>query len=248
MNLLAIFGAIAVGVSLGLTGGGGSILTVPVLVYLVGIPPAEAVGLSLMVVGLAAASGAIQYARAGDFHVPTALSFALSGMLGALIGAQFTRMVSPQVLMGLFGLLMLVVAVRMLGKRPKEDTDISGFRLGPCLIAGSLTGVLTGFLGVGGGVLLVPAMLRFAHLPMRMAAGTGLAVISTNSLVGWVAHLGDSPFRFETGVLFAAFAVAGAVLGQYLSPKLPVKRLRQGFAAMLLLTAALVFGRTFLMG
>src|SRR5688572_22956449 len=114
MNPLAWLGAALIGLSLGLTGAGGSIVTLPVLVYLAGVPPREAVGLSLLVVGAAAAAGAVLRWRSGDFHPRAALLFALSGMSGAWLGGKFTRLVSPDLLMALFAVLMLGVAGRML--------------------------------------------------------------------------------------------------------------------------------------
>ena len=240
MNPFAWLGAAVIGLSLGLTGAGGSIVTLPVLVYLAGVPPREAVGLSLRVVGAAAAAGALQRWRAGDFHVRAALLFALSGMSGAWLGAKFTRMVSPDLLMALFAVLMLIVAGRMLWSRDGETVMSPECRPWRCLGAGAGTGILTGFIGVGGGFLLMPALVRFARLPLRMATGTSLAVIAINSAAGFAAHLGDGPVDWKLAGLFSGLAVTGALAGNALSAKLPVKRLRQGFAAMVLATGAAV--------
>lgn len=244
MNLLAILGAVAIGLSLGLTGAGGSILTLPVLVYLAGVPPAEAVGLSLFVVGVAAAVGAIQRARAGDFHAGAALMFGLSGMLGAAIGAQFTALVPGAVLMTCFAGLMLVVALRMLRGRADETEPSPDCQPLRCLVAGFGTGVLTGFVGVGGGFLLMPALMRFAHLPVRMATGTSLAVIAANSAIGWISHLPVSVGRPDLMLLFGSLAVAGILIGKHLAAKLPPKRLRQGFGGMVLVTGLVVLWRS----
>lgn len=245
MNLAAILGAIAIGLSLGLTGAGGSILTLPVLVYLAGVPPTEAVGLSLFVVGLAAAAGAVQRARAGDFHARAAMMFGASGMVGAALGSRFTAMVPGEVLMGSFAVLMLVVAARMLGGRKEGSEPSPDCQPARCLVAGAGTGVLTGFVGVGGGFLLMPALMRFARLPIRTATGTSLAVIAVNSTVGWLSHLPTSAGRPELMALFGCLAVAGTLIGKRLGAKWSATRLRQGFGVMVLVTGVLVLWRSF---
>jgi uncharacterized membrane protein YfcA len=243
MNPLAWLGAVVIGLSLGLTGAGGSIITLPVLVYLAGVPPREAVGLSLLVVGAAAAAGAVQRWRRGDFHPRAALMFAAAGVAGAWVGARFTRWVSPGVLMVIFAVLMLAVAIRMLAARDEAVEMSPECRPWRCLGAGGAAGMLTGFLGVGGGFLLMPALMKFARLPLRMATGTSLAVIAFNSAAGFVAHLHDAPLNRPLAAAFTTLAVAGSLAGNALAGRLPVKRLRQGFAAMVLLTGALVLWR-----
>lgn len=240
MSPLVIAGAVAIGLSLGLTGAGGSILTLPVLVYLAGLPPDEAVGVSLFVVGAAALVGAIQRWKSGDFHPQAALMFAGAGMLGAVVGARFTSLVPGAVLMGLFAALMIVVAVRMFFGKEGETPPLPECKPTRCLLAGGGTGVLTGFIGVGGGFLLVPAMMRFAKLPLPMAAGTSLAVIAANSLVGGLSHLPSVSGHWPLTAIFAALAAVGTLAGKYLSEKLPTRRLRQGFAVMVLITGAMV--------
>ncbi len=244
MNPAAIAGAVAIGLSLGLTGAGGSILTLPVLVYLAGVPPAEAVGLSLFIVGLAAAAGAIQRFRAGDFHVHAALMFGAAGALGAALGARFTAMVPEAVLMAAFAALMIIVALRMLRSTSGEAEPAPDCQPRRCLLAGAGTGLLTGFIGVGGGFLLMPALMRFARLPIRVATGTSLAVIAVNALAGWLSHLPGSAARPSLMALFAGLAVLGTLVGKALANRLPAQRLRQGFGAMVLVTGGLVLWRS----
>lgn len=244
MNLLTIAGAVAIGLSLGLTGAGGSILTLPVLVYLAGLPPHEAVPVSLFVVGSAALVGAVQRWKSGEFHGRAALMFGLSGMAGAALGARFTSLVPASLLMGAFGLLMLLVAWRMFlgGEVPDEIApECKPFR---CLLAGAGTGILTGFMGVGGGFLLMPALMKFARLPIRVAVGTSLAVIAVNSLIGWISHGAMEAGRGALTLLFTAFAVVGTVAGKYLSIRLPERQLRRGFAGMILATGVIVLWRS----
>lgn len=244
MNPVAVLGAAVIGLSLGLTGAGGSILTLPVLVYLAGVPPTEAVGLSLFIVGVAASAGAIQRFRSGDFHVRAAMLFGIAGALGAALGARFTSMVSAELLMGSFAVLMVVVAVRMLrpgNDGPEPAPDCQPLR---CLLAGAGTGILTGFVGVGGGFLLMPALMRFARLPIGMATGTSLAVIAINSAVGWLAHLPTSIQRPELMAVFGGLAAGGTLLGKLLAAKLPARRLRQGFGAMVLVIGGIILWRS----
>ncbi len=243
MNPLAWMGAAMIGLSLGLTGAGGSIITLPVLVYLAHVPPLEAVGLSLLIVGAAAAAGAYQRWKAGDFHAKAALNFALAGMAGAWLGAKFTRMVAPEVLMAIFAGLMGVVALRMLLSRDGETPDDSECHTVRCLGAGGGVGVLTGFIGVGGGFLLMPALVKFARLPLRVATGTSLAVIAFNAAAGFAAHFGDGPTDWKLAGVFSSLAVAGSLAGNKIASRLPVKRLRQGFAAMVLLTGSWMLWR-----
>lgn len=246
MNPLALLGAALIGLSLGLTGAGGSIITLPVLVYLAGLPPKDAVGLSLFVVGAAALVGALPRLRSGEIHLKAGLMFALSGMAGAAGGARFTPLVSGKVLMIVFAVLMLVVAINMLLNAKVESTKESECRPVRCLLAGLGVGLLTGFIGVGGGFLLMPALVKFAKLPLRVATGTSLAVISFNSAAGFVSHFGEAPPRWTLAFAFAGIAAAGVLLGSYFAKQLPVARLRQGFAFMVIITGAFVLWQSWM--
>ena len=240
MNTLTILGAALIGLSLGLTGAGGSIITLPVLVYLAGLPPKEAVGLSLFVVGAAALIGALLRIRAGEVHLKAALMFALSGMAGAAGGALLTPLVSGRVLMLIFAFLMLVVALNMLMGGKKEPSMLAECKPLRCVLAGLGVGVLTGFIGVGGGFLLMPALVKFARLPLRMATGTSLAVITFNSAAGFISHFGEAPPRWTLALTFAGIAALGVLAGGIFAARLPVTRLRQVFAFMILVTGGFV--------
>lgn len=244
MNTLALLGAALIGLSLGLTGAGGSIITLPVLVYLAGLPPKEAIGLSLFVVGTASLVGAIQRIKCGEIHLKAGLMFALSGMLGATGGAQLTSLVSGNVLMMIFAVLMIVVAFNMLMGAKIEPSKEAECRPGRCLLAGLSVGILTGFIGVGGGFLLMPALVKFAKLPLRVATGTSLAVISFNSAAGFVSHFGEAPPRWTLAFTFAGIASVGVLLGSSFARQLPVSRLRQGFALLVILAGAFVLWQT----
>lgn len=240
MNTLALLGAALIGLSLGLTGAGGSIITLPVLVYLAGLPPEEAVGLSLFVVGAAALVGAVQRLRSGEIHLKAVLMFAISGMAGAAGGARLTPLVSGRVLMIIFAVLMLAVAINMLRGSKIEPSVMAECRPARCLLAGLGVGVLTGFIGVGGGFLLMPALVKFAKLPLRVATGTSLAVISFNSAAGFVGHFGEAPPRWAIAFVFAGIAAGGVVVGSGFAKRLPLARLRQAFAFMVVATGSFV--------
>ena len=228
--IFALVLAFGIGLSLGLLGSGGSIVTLPVLVYVAGVPVAAAVGMSLAIVGGASVAGAWLKHRQGLVHWRAAALFGGAGMAGSLAGAQFTRLVSPGVLMLIFAALMAVVAWRMLTRRGDEGIEpLPDCRPVRCALAGLVVGVLTGFVGVGGGFLIVPAMILFARLPMAMAVGTSLAVIAANSLAGWLGHLGREPFAWGMTGAFLLVALAGMAAGVRGCGRVQAVTLRRGF-------------------
>jgi uncharacterized membrane protein YfcA len=234
MNAAALLGAVLIGLSLGLTGAGGSILTLPLLVYLAGIPPQEAVALSLLVVGSAALAGAWQRARLGEIHAPAVIWFSISGMIGAAVGARFTHGIQAEFLMLSFAGLMLVVAARMLlqgSGNVEPEADCRPLR---CFTAGAMVGLLTGFLGVGGGFLLMPALQKFAKLPVRVATGTSLAIIAVNSTAGFFSHAGKTSIHWEIAGLFSSIAVLGVLLGGRFAKRISPRHLRLSLAVLTL--------------
>lgn len=239
--MIAFTLTLGIGMSLGLLGSGGSIVTLPVLVYAASVPASSAVGMSLAIVGGASAAGALWKYRQGLVHGPAATLFGITGALGSLVGAQWTRLVSPGVLMLIFAGLMIVVAVRMLTTRGDETIqprpDCHPVR---CSLAGLFVGLLTGFIGVGGGFILVPAMILFARLPMATAVGTSLVVITVNSLAGWLGHLGHQPFPWTLTGAFLIAALAGMAAGARLSGRIKPRTLRLAFGWSVLAVAGLV--------
>lgn len=235
----SLFG-FAIGLALGLLGGGGSILTVPVLVYVVGQTPQAAVVASLMIVGTNSAMGAFFHRLHGTLNWRVALLFGGSGMGTAYLAAGLSAAVSPNLLMIFFALLMLAVAGLMLGqKRPADDqARFKGLTI--TILSGAAVGVLTGFLGVGGGFLIVPALVMLVGLPMAQAVGTSLIIITMNSLAGFLGHLHGQQFDMATVVVIAIFAltgIAGAFTGTRLAKRLHPDRLRQLFAIFVILLA-----------
>lgn len=225
----------AVGLSLGLIGGGGSILTVPILVYFLGVSPHEAITMSLAVVGATSLFGSFLHYRQSNVDVRTGLLFGSAGILGAFVGSPLTRLVSPEALLTIFGILMFVVAMAMIWRRRhrlEEGEEIPHYAKG--IMAGFGVGILTGFLGVGGGFLIVPAMVFFGGITMKKAIGTSLFVIFLNCVAGLIGHLGGGSFDWFLATMVIGLAVSGAAIGTMLSNRIAPHRLQTVFAVLVL--------------
>jgi uncharacterized membrane protein YfcA len=238
-HLLAMVLGALVGVSLGALGGGGSIITTPVLVYVAHVPPEKAVGMSLFIVGTTSLAGALLHMRRGNVVVGTGLLFSLTGVVGSFLGSTGTHLVPRRLLMLLFSCLMAFAACIMWRGAAAFGRSKS-CSVYQCLLAGFGVGLLTGFLGVGGGFLIVPALVLFAGLDSRMAAGTALVVIAFNSITGLVGQLRF--IRMDWSLLFGflLFAIGGIVVGSTLSTRLSDLRLRRIFAVTVFILAIVV--------
>lgn len=228
----------AIGLSLGLIGGGGSILTVPILVYFLGVETREAVGMSLAVVGATSLFGAFLHYRKGTVNFSSGILFGISGIVGAFLGSPLTHLVSTQILLLIFAALMFVVAFSMLWrKRNTGNETLYEVNLYKAVAAGFGVGILTGFLGVGGGFLIVPALVFFGGLPMKQAIGTSLLVIALNCFAGLLGHLSYGLFDLKITFIVTLLAVFGAVFGTILSQKISVSGLQKSFAFLVLAVA-----------
>lgn len=229
----------AIGLSLGMLGGGGSILTVPALVYLVGQSPQSAVTTSLAIVGANSAMGAFFHNREGTCNWKVALVFGGAGMVTAYLSAGLSRLFSSSMLMVLFALLMLFIGLLMLWRKETgsgEDTCVH--RGWPAaLLGGAGVGLLTGMLGVGGGFLIVPALVMFVGLPMSQAVGTSLIIIAANSLAGLAGHMETPGFDLALTLTFLTGGFAGTFTGSRLVKHISAIRLRQVFAGFVILLA-----------
>ena len=230
-----------VGLSLGLLGSGGSIIALPVLVYVAGIPVKQAVAMSLVVVGVTAAFGAVVQGRLRGIDRRAAIVFALTGMVGAFFGAKLTHLVAEPILLLLFGSLMITAGTRLLTRRPLATAAEHTCRVGACLLAGLTVGLLTGFLGIGGGFLIVPALLLFAGTDMKRAVPTSLSVIAANAAGGVLGQLHAASLPWgKTGVLLLA-ALLGTLAGSALTNRLSSAVLQRVFAwSILSLGSAIV--------
>ncbi len=238
--IFAILLGTLIGLSLGAIGGGGSILTVPILVYIIGQDAHAATATSLAVVGTTALAGAIPHWRAGRVSLATALPFGAAGVAGAFAGAWANHLLPGWLILGLFGVLMLAVALLMFtGKKVKSTTPTaevaSWNRWARIIGAGLLVGVMTGFFGVGGGFLIVPALVLVLGLSMRTAVGTSLVVIAINSASGLVAHLRYGGLDLVTSGLFIVGGALGAIIGARVSHRLDEQRLQRAFAVFIAL-------------
>lgn len=223
-----------IGLTLGLLGGGGSILTVPALVYVAGLSPQAAVTASLAIVGINSLAGASTHRAQGTLNWKVALVFGGAGMLAAYLSAGLSQLIPARALLIAFALLMLVVGGVMLLRRSAGE-QAGAARSWPVIaVTGVGVGVLTGFLGVGGGFLIVPALVMLVGLPMRQAVGTSLIIIAMNSLAGFLGHLQGPPIDIQVVVIFVAAGLAGALIGTRLTRIVHPEHLRKAFAVFVI--------------
>lgn len=234
--LLALPFGVAIGLSLGLVGGGGSILALPVLVYVLGEPVKAATTESLLIVGVTALIGSLDHARAGRVRWRTALAFGAAGVVGAFGGTALNRAVGSRAILFAFALLLLLAAAAMLrgrGEPTRRETEPRGRSLWLRIVpAGLATGLLTGFFGVGGGFAIVPALTLLLALPLATAVGTSLVVIALTSAGALAAHLSSGRIDWGVAAAFTAAAVVGALAGARLGRRARPYRLAQAFAVL----------------
>ncbi len=245
MTVLGLALALAVGLSLGLLGGGGSVLTVPIFVYVLGFEAKQAIAMSLVVVGTVSLVGAIGHWRAGRMDFRMAAIFGVTAIPLAYVGARLGTRLSGPVQLSLLALVICVAAVSMFRNASRPEVAATRaphpLRLAP---VGAGVGVLTGLVGVGGGFLIVPALVLFGNVPMPLAIGTSLLVIAANSAAGLVGYLGHVPMSWPTVGLFTGVAVIGILIGTQLCALISPARLKRGFAVLLLAVGAFMFFKT----
>lgn len=233
-----------IGLLLGMVGGGGSILTVPILVYVIGLSAHDATATSLVVVGATALLGVVPHWRNGNVHVRTALGFGAAGILGAFAGTALHQLVDESLILFGFGFLMLVVAGRMAFSGTPAPRSVSDRQvLLSTIVAGALVGVLTGFFGVGGGFLIVPALVLALGLPMKQAIGTSLLIIAINSAAGAAARWSAGGFDWEVAAIFIAGGVVGSQIGVRVAQRVNDRRLATAFAGLVAVVGMYVIVR-----
>jgi uncharacterized membrane protein YfcA len=233
--------SILIGVSLGLLGGGGSILTVPILTYVAGMSAKAAIASSLFVVGATSAVGAVTHARRGRVRWRIGVVFGLAGMAGAYAGGRLAAFVPGQVLMIGFAIMMVATATAMLRTPravcPARSADLP---LGKVVLEGSIVGLVTGLVGAGGGFLVVPALVLLGGLRMEIAVGTSLVVIAMKSFAGLAGYLGHVDLDWPLTLAVTAAAIAGAVAGGRLAGRMPPTMLRRVFGGFIAVMAIVV--------
>jgi uncharacterized protein len=249
MDSIVIIGfaaAILIGISLGLIGGGGSILTVPVLVYILGVNPVLATAYSLFVVGSTSLVGAATYMRKGLVNYKTALVFAVPSFIAVFLTRKFLVPALPDPLftvgeaiitknigiMVFFALIMLAASYSMITTKKCVDCDEDepvAFNFPMIALEGSVVGVITGIVGAGGGFLIIPALVLLAKLPMKMAVGTSLLIIAAKSLIGFLGDLSTQTIDWQMLLIFTSLSIVGIFIGSALSKKINEKILKTGF-------------------
>lgn len=239
--LLALMLAVPIGLVLGLLGGGGSVLTVPLLLYGIGLGDKEAIATSLLVVSVTSVFAALPHARAGNVRWGTAAIFGGTAMLGAFAGGNTAQFVPGSILILAFAVMMLITAIKM-WKGRKEPSEVHEPSQGKWKLAliGFAVGFFTGLVGAGGGFLIVPALTLLGGLSIRDAIGSSLVVIAANSIAGFAGYVSHVTIDYRLAGVVIAGAVLGSFVGAYFSTKVSRDRLRRGFAVFVALMGAFI--------
>ncbi len=244
MTLLAVILATAIGLVLGLLGGGGSILAVPALTMLLHFSPKEAVVISLSMAAIAAPAGAVGAFMRGTLPLAAGLVVGLAATVGAFIGGFAGARLADATQLRMLGVVMLVAAALMNWRPAARRAPGDRRPLAVMLLLGFPLGLLTGLIGVGGGFLIVPALVIVAGLPMREAAGASLVVITMAAVSGLAGYLGNTPLTLSFIIPFALLGAAGTLAGGWVAHRLPQQRLQQVFAAVLVVLGSYVLIRS----
>lgn len=248
MLVLGIALSVVVGVVLGMLGGGGSILSLPILLYVVGLPPHEAIATSLLMVSLTSVAALVPHARAGRVRGRIGLAFGAAAMVGAFAAGQLAASIPAPVLLGAFGVMMLGAAAAMMRPRaPAASAPALPAQrepsLGKAALIGVVVGAVTSLVGAGGGFLVVPALVLLGGLRMDVAVGTSLMVIALSSAAGFAGHVGRTPIDLGVAAAVTGASVLGSLLGGRLAGAARPESLRRAFAWLVLATAVFVLGQ-----
>jgi uncharacterized membrane protein YfcA len=263
MEIIGYIASIFIGISLGLIGGGGSILTVPVLVYLFGLDAEISTAYSLFIVGSTALVGGIRNASLGNVNYKTAVVFTIPAFIAVYLTRAFVVPAIPSeiitignfvltkdiAIMIFFAIVMLAASVSMIRNKRKDDTEDENrapeFNIPAIIIEGAVVGVLTGLVGAGGGFLIIPALVLFAKLPMKKAVGTSLLIIAAKSLIGFIGDVQRPDLIIDWTLLLTvtAIAILGIFIGIYLTKFIDGKKLKKGFGWFVLIMAVYIILR-----
>ena len=259
MEIAGYIASLIIGISLGLIGGGGSILTVPVMVYLFGVQPLLATSYSLFVVGVTSLFGAFTNFRMGRVNLKTAILFGFSSVITVFLTRKFLiptikglsvtiagfTITEPIFTMILFSLLMIMAAYTMIVKQPnaEEKTSAKNNTFSHLFLYGIVIGFITGLLGAGGGFLLIPTLVIVLGLPMKEAVGTSLLIIAVNSLIGFTGDLGHFVIEWKLLLVVTLIAIIGILIGGQLAKKIEGKKLKKAFAWFILIMGIYIIAK-----
>lgn len=262
IDIPGYFGALVIGVTLGLIGGGGSILTVPVLVYLLSINPVTATAYSLFVVGASSLVGALNNMKKKLVDFRTATVFAIPAFIAVYSTRKFLVPAIPEHILSLggvditkevgimlfFAIIMIVASVSMIRNNSKEDQQETKVKYNYPLIIleGLVVGVLTGIVGAGGGFLIIPALVLLAKLPMKKAVATSLLIIAVKSLIGFIGDIQNLDIDWGFLITFTSLSIAGIFVGGYLNKFIDGKKLKKGFGWFVLVMGIYIIGKELL--
>ena len=264
MEMAGYIASLVIGISLGLIGGGGSILTVPVLVYLFGVEPVLATAYSLFIVGASSLVGAIPKYRQGLVNIKTAIIFGIPSIAAVFATRKFIVPLIPAevfqigdfvitksiLMMLLFAVLMVFASVSMIREKSKDNTEEieeQKFNYPVILLEGAIVGVLTGLVGAGGGFLIIPALVLLSKLPMKQAVGTSLLIIAAKSLIGFTGDLSNYSMDWTLLSLVTGLAIVGIFIGNQLSKKIDGNKLKKGFGWFVLIMGIYIIAKELLL-
>jgi uncharacterized protein len=260
MEIFGFIGALIIGLILGLTGGGGSILTVPILVYILLINPVTATAYSLFIVGTTAVFGATQNYFKGLVDIKTGFLFAIPSFTAVFITRRFLVPLIPNTviekpiiiekstfIMALFAIIMLLAALSMLKKKKEISTTNSKSSVISLIIQNFIIGIIIGLVGAGGGFLIIPSLVLFAKLPMKKAIGTSLFIIALNSLIGFMGDVQNLTIDWLFLIKFTSLSIMGIFIGIYLNKFINESQLKKGFGYFVLLMACFILLKEFYM-
>ncbi len=258
MIIIGYIASLLIGVSLGLIGGGGSILTVPILVYLFDVDPVIATAYSLFIVGTTSLAGVFPKYKEGLVDIKTAAIFGTPTIIAVFLTRKYILPAIPQelfavgdfvftkaiLLMVLFAILMVLASISMIRGEQKQKPENSNtgqvLNYPLIFIEGIIVGILTGLVGAGGGFLIIPALVILSKLPIKQAVGTSLLIIAANSLIGFTGDLGNFTINWELILTLTGLAISGIVLGNWMSRKVDGAKLKKGFGWFVLVMGAYI--------
>ena len=223
------------GLSLGLLGGGGSILAVPIMVYTANISPKVAVAMSLAVVGVTTLFGVYGHYKARNINIKLALQFGGAAIPSTFLGSYLSQLISGTTQLIIFSIVMILAALFMLKGRQEVEEANTQQNLLMTLLSGSFVGVMTGLIGVGGGFLIVPSLMYFTGTKIKEAVGTSLFIISLNSLIGFTSYLNKVDIDWSFMSKFTLASIIGILIGSKLVPFIPAQKLKKAFAIFLII-------------